>query len=775
MKRFIPLILSAIAFQCLLVIQANASFTVSAGTVTLGNNAGIDVNGDLVIESGGSLDAGNGTISVGQNWTVNGGFDSGTSTVTLYSTNQATLAGSSTFYSLKCETPGKQINFTFGSTQTVANTLTLNGAAGNQILMRSSSAGKKWSLQLASPQTASFVDIQDSNILISTLTLLNSTDSGNNGPKAFFGSASVFHAGDVLINEIMYNPDTGKEEWVEIYNNTGSAINLTGWRFVEGGTAHALVSQQNGMTVDAGGYAILADSAALFLSDYGSNPSSGSWVVIDTVFSLSNTGEGIAISSSGFTGVLIDTLTYSNTWNNNVKGKTIERINPAGSSTDPSNWQESAAGGGTPGAENSSALETSTPVVTVVYDGHSSTNSNNYGIVDGIEDADGVVAFDWPFVPDGGTISNYFIEVSSDPDFGFFSSSAALAASVNSYNVSGLAKGFRHYARVRAKNTGGITGPWAVSDGIYVDRKNIDGLSSDWPAGYGVIQNTVTVSGGDMLWRDAVSDQRTDKPSSSQLDISSFAVSCDEFNIYFFIAFNSTTTAPAFDGRNYIQIMVDNGASSDERVFRGRGVSSEDSYVSGSSAWEYILEGISGVDIFRSQDDLFGNTNYGKYSKNNFGCYYEFAMPLAKLGGKEKFLGKTVNFTVADFLNSSGNVGEWVPYYSNIVDVVTSSGPNTWNEVADRSVDFYLSAVFSSSGPASSARGVTVPYASPPAEPEPPADGISPAPPSALDNILYNIFIDAFYNGDPKAIKTEFPADVQVGEISEEVQDGATP
>ena len=387
--------------------------------------------------------------------------------------------------------------------------------------------------------------------------------------------------------------------------------------------------------------------------------------------------------------------------------------------------------------------------VSVVWDNRSSDNKNNYGVIDGIEDADGIVTWDWPFIPDGGTIVNYFIEVSTDINFSFFISSATLPPTVSTYTVSNLPRGYYAYARVRAKNDEGITGAWTLSDGIYIDRKTIDGNNADWSQNYSAVVNSITVAGGDALWRDAIGDQRTDQASSSQLDISSFAITTDEYNLYVFCAFASTAAA-GFDGRNFIQILVDNDQTSTERVFRGRNYKYEDSYAAKYVPWEYLCEIVTGNDMFRAEDSFFSNRRYGQYSENNSQYYYEVAIPLSYLGGKEKFLGKTVNFTIATFWNAGGadgSIGDWTGVddaYSNIVDAITSAGPNTWNEVSDKIVDYYLAVSFASTGSVVSASGVMSSGSSIPDEPEPSLS----APPSALDYVLYNIFIDAWYNGD---------------------------
>ncbi|MEW6039988.1 MAG: alpha-amylase family glycosyl hydrolase [Elusimicrobiota bacterium] len=389
------------------------------------------------------------------------------------------------------------------------------------------------------------------------------------------------------------------------------------------------------------------------------------------------------------------------------------------------------------------------PVVTLVYDNHSILNLNNYGSIDGIEDADGTVGFNWPKVIGGGTISQYFIEVSTDTGFavGTVLSSATIPASVSTYSVTTpLSRGRYYYARVRAKNTDDDFGPWTTSDGLYINRKTVNGDLADWTGTFPTSTNTLTLSGGDALWRDARWDNRFDKGDASQLDISSVAITADEYNLYLFFTFFSTVSA-GFDGRNFIQIMVDNDNTGTERVFRGRNVIAEDCYVSGKVPWERVVEIVSGNDVMRAEDSAFSNRRYGAYSENNTNYLYEVSIPLSDLGGKDKFLGKTVKFTIATFWNDAGGVGQWAANYPNVVDCVTNS-TGTWEEVQDKVIDFYFSITFSTGGIVISINSVLESFTTPPDEPETASSGVSPAPPSALDLILYNMFIDAYENGD---------------------------
>jgi hypothetical protein len=147
---------------------------------------------------------------------------------------------------------------------------------------------------------------------------------------------------DVRINEIMYNPpgaDTD-HEWLEVYNNDTTDINITGWGFYEAGTNHSLTLIQGNLVIPSGGYAIIADNATMFLGvDEGCN-----CTVIDSAFSLNNSGEYIALKNA--TLGIIDEVAYNASWGADENGRTLE-LNATGG------WEESRVDGGTPCQPNS--------------------------------------------------------------------------------------------------------------------------------------------------------------------------------------------------------------------------------------------------------------------------------------------------------------------------------------------------------------------------------------------------------------------------------------
>lgn len=104
----------------------------------------------------------------------------------------------------------------------------------------------------------------------------------------------------VFISEIKY---TGNE-WIEV-SNSGESVDLSLWKFYEGGTNHKLKSVQGGSLLSSGSYAIVANDATAFLTEY----SGFSGILFDSSFSLLDVGETISIKSSDTN--IVDTVSYT--------------------------------------------------------------------------------------------------------------------------------------------------------------------------------------------------------------------------------------------------------------------------------------------------------------------------------------------------------------------------------------------------------------------------------------------------------------------------------
>jgi PKD repeat protein len=170
---------------------------------------------------------------------------------------------------------------------------------------------------------------------------------------------------DLLISEIMYDLPGGDSghEWIEIYNSGAEEIIVMpgssgqAWRFSDGSN-HTLNLTQGTTTIASQEFFVIASNAEQFLLDYPNFPGT----VFDTVMSLPNSSSTIALSFDGGDNYPI-TASYDSAWGGDGTGFSLEKISLTQDS-DATNWQESAATGGTPGAVNSDGQpeeETQTP------------------------------------------------------------------------------------------------------------------------------------------------------------------------------------------------------------------------------------------------------------------------------------------------------------------------------------------------------------------------------------------------------------------------------
>ena len=147
----------------------------------------------------------------------------------------------------------------------------------------------------------------------------------------------------IVINEIgSYEKTDG--EWVEIYNNGTDATDITGWKFYEFATNHALNAIQGDMIIEPGEYAIIAQKADVFISE-----KNFPGTVIDSSWgTLKEDGEEIGLKDNS--GNTIELFTYIAAPN-----FSLERANPKLMDYTSANWKEHASGN-TAGLQNSNYI-----------------------------------------------------------------------------------------------------------------------------------------------------------------------------------------------------------------------------------------------------------------------------------------------------------------------------------------------------------------------------------------------------------------------------------
>ncbi|WP_035609755.1 CotH kinase family protein [Haloferula sp. BvORR071] len=146
----------------------------------------------------------------------------------------------------------------------------------------------------------------------------------------------------VVINEIHFKPadKTSLEEFIELHNPGGAAVNLSGWTLSDAVT----FTIPGGTVLPAGGYAIVAENPAVILSKYGKT-ALGPWTG-----KLNSTGEQIDLRDGG--GVLRDRVGYGVgfPWPTGADGSgaSAELVNPALDNDLGGSWRSSGTALATP-------------------------------------------------------------------------------------------------------------------------------------------------------------------------------------------------------------------------------------------------------------------------------------------------------------------------------------------------------------------------------------------------------------------------------------------
>ena len=158
---------------------------------------------------------------------------------------------------------------------------------------------------------------------------------------------------DMIINEIMYDPAAGNNEFIEFYNLKKDSLNIGGWSIADQHDNKYVLSDSN-FVIGQGAYFVLASDSSV-LKGYNLYNYKNKSVI--NVSSLGLTTEELILLKD-LRGNVIDSVYYSDSWNNknfiNTKGRSLERINPYLGSNDRYNWNTCVdPKGATPGAKNS--------------------------------------------------------------------------------------------------------------------------------------------------------------------------------------------------------------------------------------------------------------------------------------------------------------------------------------------------------------------------------------------------------------------------------------
>jgi hypothetical protein len=207
-------------------------------------------------------------------------------------------------------------------------------------------------LNLAADDSASIIStLPIQNLTLKVLSAVRVVYSEDEDTLNNYFEKSVepgFPAGIVLINEVMYDTETGKPEWVELVNVSGEEINIKNWSVSDVLTTPTKDFITNDdVVLEPDEYIVIAKDTS-FNSAY---PEVTEKVFYSNFGSLGNSYDGVVLYD--FRNGIIDSLFYRSSWGGS-KGLSLERISLEEETNDSTNWTTSLnSSGSTPGAENS--------------------------------------------------------------------------------------------------------------------------------------------------------------------------------------------------------------------------------------------------------------------------------------------------------------------------------------------------------------------------------------------------------------------------------------
>ncbi|WP_341907193.1 lamin tail domain-containing protein [Fluviicola taffensis] len=167
-----------------------------------------------------------------------------------------------------------------------------------------------------------------------------------------FALADIPQAGDLVINEILFDPATGGSDFVEVYNRSSKVINLNG--LIIANLDEDTVQFDQNFFLNPGSYVVLTPDSNYQKSTFPEAVPGRFYAT--SLPSLNNDSSTIQLI---YNSVVIDKVSYNEDWHlsliDDTENKTLERINPEGASSNASNWHTAAEtiGFGTPGKLNS--------------------------------------------------------------------------------------------------------------------------------------------------------------------------------------------------------------------------------------------------------------------------------------------------------------------------------------------------------------------------------------------------------------------------------------
>lgn len=183
---------------------------------------------------------------------------------------------------------------------------------------------------------------------------------GNSANPNFFELAlpELAEAKDIVINEVLFNPNSGGVDFVELYNRSNKAINLKGLVIENQLVKNSKEIIENDFLFLPKTFVVLTENPANIKFSY--EVKSPKQLINNALPSLSDDEGNVTLYRPDAPNkLIIDAVTYSDDWHYQLlqsqNGVSLERLDPERPSQDSSNWHSAASvvGFATPTYQNS--------------------------------------------------------------------------------------------------------------------------------------------------------------------------------------------------------------------------------------------------------------------------------------------------------------------------------------------------------------------------------------------------------------------------------------
>jgi hypothetical protein len=193
---------------------------------------------------------------------------------------------------------------------------------------------------------------------LKTITITGVSDCPGNaigtGNSLTFALPEPIAVGDVVINEVLYDPRGSGSDFVELYNRSQKVVSLAGLQLANGSGSSVLITA-DAYLLPPGHYLAVATSTDNVLAEY---PLGQADRMLQASLPSYNNGSGTVIFL-GASGDTLDLFNYDDALQfallKSVDGVSLERVDPDRPTDDNGNWHSAAeaVGFATPGYENS--------------------------------------------------------------------------------------------------------------------------------------------------------------------------------------------------------------------------------------------------------------------------------------------------------------------------------------------------------------------------------------------------------------------------------------